>query len=70
MSVKLCSPMPGTADGDAVIAFVRSWGEQAESIVGQTSRCCMVCLMPLSQVSYSLENPHFSLTGQAVYATG
>ena len=61
MSVKLCSPMPGTADGDAVIAFVRSWGEQAVSIMGQTSRCCMVCLMPQSHVSGSLENPHFNM---------
>ena len=31
------------------------------SIMGQTSRCCMVCLMPQSHVSYSLENPHFSI---------
>ena len=49
-------PMPGTADGD-----VRSWGEQAVSIMGQTSRCCMVCLMPQSQVSGSVENPHFNM---------
>ena len=27
-------------------------------IMGQTSRCCMVCLMPLSQVSVSFEYPH------------
>ena len=31
------------------------------SIMGQTSRCCMVCLMPQSQVSCSLENPHFNM---------
>ena len=30
-------------------------------IMGQTSRCCMVCLMPQSQVSGSLENPHFNM---------
>ena len=29
------------------------------SIMGQTCRCCMVCLMPQSHVSCSLENPHF-----------
>ena len=43
-------PRPGTADG-----------EQAVSIMGQTSRCCMVCLMPQSQVSGSLENPHVNM---------
>ena len=43
------------------LAIVRSWGEQAVSIMGQTSRCCMVCLMPQSQVSCSLENPHFNM---------
>ena len=42
------------------LAVARSWGEQAVSIIGQTSRCCMVCLMPQSHVSCSLENPHFS----------
>ena len=31
------------------------------SIMGQTSRCCMVCLMPQSPVSCSLENPHFNM---------
>ena len=31
------------------------------SIMGQTSRCCMVCLMPQSQVSCSVENPHFNM---------
>ena len=43
------------------LAVVRSWEEQAVSIMGQTSRCCMVCLMPQSQVSGSLENPHFNM---------
>ena len=36
--------------------FVRYWGEQAVSIM-----CCMVCLMPQSQVSCSLETPHFNM---------
>ena len=31
------------------------------SIMGQTSRCCIVCLMPQSQVSGSLENSHFNM---------
>ena len=31
------------------------------SIMGQTSRCSMVCLMPQLQVSCSLENPHFNM---------
>ena len=43
------------------LAVARSWGEQAVSIMGQTSRCCMVGLMPQSHVSCSLENPHFSI---------
>ena len=43
------------------LAVVRSWGEQAVSIMGQTSRCCMVCLMTQSHVSCSLENPHFNM---------
>ena len=43
------------------LAIVRSWGEQAVSIMWQTSRCCMVCLMPQSQISCSLENPHFNM---------
>ena len=30
-------------------------------IMGQTSRCCMVCLMPQSQVSVSFEYPHFDM---------
>ena len=33
------------------LAVVRSWGEQAVSVMGQTSRCCMVCVMPQSHVS-------------------
>ena len=43
------------------LAVARYWGEQAVSIMGQTSRCCMVCLMPQSHVSCSMENPHFSI---------
>ena len=43
------------------LAVVRSWEEQAVSIMGQTSRCCMVCLMPQSHVSCSLENTHFNM---------
>ena len=43
------------------LTIVRSWGEQAVSIMGQTSRCCMVCLVPQSQVSCSLENHHFNM---------
>ena len=43
------------------LAIARSWGEQAVSIMGHTSRCCMVCLMPQSHVSCSLENPHFNI---------
>ena len=30
-------------------------------IMGQTSRCCMVCLMSQSQVSVSFEYPHFDM---------
>ena len=44
-----------------LLAVVRSWGEQPVSIMGQTSRCCMVCLMPQSQVSCSLGTPHFNM---------
>ena len=38
--------MSGTADGDAVshCQVMR----RAVSIMGQTSRCCMVCLMPVT----------------------
>ena len=49
-------PMLGTADGRCQVL-----GEQAVSIMGQTSMCCMVCLMPQSHVSCSLENPHFNI---------
>ena len=42
-------------------AVVRSWGGQTVCIVGQTSRCCMVCLMPQSQVSCSLDNPQCNM---------
>ena len=43
------------------LAIVRSWGEHAVFITEQTSRCCMVCLMPKSQVSCSFENPYFNM---------
>ena len=43
------------------LAVIRSWAEQAVSIMGHTSRCCMVCLMPQSQVYCSFENPHFNM---------
>ena len=51
-------PMFGTADGDAV-SRCQVLGRAGS--VGQTSRCCMVCLMPQSHVSCSLENPHFNI---------
>ena len=53
--------MSGTADGDATSHCHRSLVGQAVFIVGQTSRCCMVCLMPQSQYSASLEHPHFNM---------
>ena len=58
-----CAPPPQclTQSMAMSLAVVRSWGEQAVSIMGQTSRCCMVCLTPQSQVSCSLENPHFNM---------
>ena len=31
-----------------LVAVASSWVEQAAFIIGQTSRCCMVCLMPQS----------------------
>ncbi len=43
------------------LAVVRSWVEHAVFIMGQTSRCGMVCLMPQSQVSVSFEYPHFNM---------
>ena len=43
------------------LAVVRSWGDQAVSIMGQTSRSCMVCLMPQSIASCLLENPNFNM---------
>ena len=44
------------------LAVGRPWG-RAESVHhgGQTGRCCMVCLMPQSQVSCSLKNPLFNM---------
>ena len=43
------------------LAVVRSRVEEAVFIMGQTSRCCMICLMPQSQVSVSFEYPHFDM---------
>ena len=43
------------------LAIARSWGEQAVFIMGHTSRCFMVCPMPQSHVSCSLENPHLNM---------
>ena len=47
------------------IRYRTSTREQAVSIMGQTMQyigaCCMICLMPQSQVSCSLENPHFNM---------
>ena len=55
------------------LAVVRSWGEQAVSIMGQTSMYCMVCLIPQSQVFVRWKIPTSTcslLTGQPVYAAG
>ena len=52
--------MPGTSDGDP-ISRCRYWVDQAVFIMGQTSRCCLVCLMPQSQVSISFEYPDFDM---------
>ena len=43
------------------LAVVRSWVEQAVFSMGQTSTRCMVCLRPQSQVSVSIEYPHFDM---------
>ena len=43
------------------LAIVRPWVQQAVFIMGQTRRCCMVGLMPQSQDSTPLENPHFNM---------
>ena len=44
------------------LAVVSSWVEQAVLTMGQNSRCCMVCMMPQSQVSVkSFEYPHFGM---------
>ena len=51
------------------LALVRYWVEQAVYIVGQPSGCCMVCLMPRTQLSGSLEFSHvsmFTLDGEPV----
>ena len=64
MSVKSCPPNAWQCLAYSMampLAIVRSWGEQAVSIMGQTSRCRMVCLMPQPQVFCSLKNPHFNM---------
>ena len=44
------------------LSVVRYWAvEHAEFIMGKTSRCYMVCLMPQSHVSASFEKPHFNM---------
>ena len=44
------------------LAVARSWGVHAVSIMGQTSRCCIVCLIPQSHIiSGSFEYPHLSI---------
>ena len=59
ISVKSCPPL---AQPMAMpLAVVRSWIEQAVFIMGQTSRCCMVFLMPQSPVYVSLEYPDLSM---------
>ena len=55
-------PMLGTADGDAV-SHCQVMGRACSVHHGADhgSRCCMVCLMPQSHISCSLENPHFNI---------
>ena len=55
-------PMLGTADGDAV-SHCQVSGRACSVHHGADhgSRCCMVCLMPQSHVSCSLEKPHFNI---------
>ena len=48
-------PMRGTGDGDAIS---RCKVLSRAGSVHQTSRCCMVCLMPQSQISGSFEYNH------------
>ena len=43
------------------LVVVRSCVEQAVFIMGQTSRCCMVCRMPQSQASALFEIPYFNM---------
>ena len=54
-------PIPGTADGDVVSRWQALGRADSVHHGGQPCRCCMVCLMPQSQVSCSLENPHFNM---------
>ena len=57
---QLVPPMTGSVAAKP-LAVVRSRVEKALFIMGQTSACCMVCLVPQSQVSGSFENPHFNM---------
>ena len=54
-------PMPGTADGDAVDRYQILGRAGSGSIMGQTSRCCMVCLMPQSHVSVTFVYAHLRM---------
>ena len=56
--------MPDSADCD-VISRCKVLG-QAAFIMGQTSRCCIICPMPQSQVSGSFGNPHFNIERQSL----
>ena len=46
--------MPDTADGDAISRW-QVLSRACSIYHGKTRRCCMVCLMPQSQVSVSLD---------------
>ena len=53
--------MLGTVNGDAVSRCqVMGRAGSVHHGANHGSRCCMVCLMPQSHVSCSLENPHFN----------
>ena len=62
---KIVSPLWLAQPMAMSLAVVRSWeSRQCPSWgrpVGVGGPCCMVCLMPQSQVSGSLENPHFKM---------
>ena len=59
--------MPGTANGGDTIngSVVRSWVKHAGSVHHGADQnrplCCMVCLMPQSQVSGSFKYSHFNM---------